>query len=226
MNIMIIAAHPDDAEFSIGGTIKTYAANGDNVYLLNLTNGEPTPHGTVETRLKEAEESGEILGITERVVMDLPNRFLEDTIENRKKVAAYIRKFTPDILLVQYHVDAHPDHISSSYLGNAARFYAKLTKSDIPGTPFYPPKILYYYTSHMKLDGTPSFVLPISESAFNEKIRAAQAYQSQIANRKHGDLTEFIKLRGRHHGMQVKAAYGEPFYTPEIIGVESLKNLV
>ncbi len=226
MNIMIIAAHPDDAEFSMGGTIATHTLNGDNVYLVNLTNGEPTPYGSVETRLKEAEEAGRILNIKERIIMEFPNRFLEDTIENRKKVAAHIRKYRPDVLLVQYHVDQHPDHISASSLGTAARFYAKLTKSDIPGEPHYPRKILYYYTSHFRLNITPSFILPVSEEAFKVKMEAGNAYQSQLKNQKKIKLADRLEWSGRYYGALVNSPYGEPFYTPEAVGINSLHNIV
>jgi bacillithiol biosynthesis deacetylase BshB1 len=223
---MILAAHPDDAEFSMGGTIATHTLNGDNVYLVNLTNGEPTPHGSVETRLKEAEEADRTLNIKERIIMDFPNRFLEDTIENRKKVAAHIRKYRPDVLLVQYHVDQHPDHIGASYLGTAARFYAKLTKSDIPGEPHYPRKILYYYTSHFRLNITPSFILPVSEEAFKIKMEAGKAYQSQLKNQKRIKLADRLEWSGRYYGALINSPYGEPFYTPEAVGINSLHNIV
>ncbi|MFP4047765.1 MAG: PIG-L family deacetylase, partial [Bacteroidales bacterium] len=144
MKILVLAAHPDDAEISIGGTLLTCSENGDEVYLLNYTNGEPTPHGTVEKRLQEAGKADKILKIKKRIIMDLPNRYLQDTIENRKKVAEHIRIIKPDVLLVQTHTDQHPDHIAASELGTAARFYAKLTKTDMKGEPYFPPKILYY----------------------------------------------------------------------------------
>lgn len=223
---MIIAAHPDDAEFAMGGTIATHTMNGDDVYMVNLTNGEPTPYGSVETRLKEAEEADRILRLRKRIIMDLPNRYLEDTIENRKKVAAYIREYRPDVLLVQYHVDQHPDHISASALGTAARFYAKLTKSDIPGEPYYPRKILYYYTSHFRLDKSPSFVLPVSEEAFKIKMEAGKAYQSQLKNQRKIKLDDRLDWIGRYYGSLINSDYGEPFYTPEVVGVTNLHNIV
>ncbi|MBS3768971.1 MAG: PIG-L family deacetylase [Bacteroidales bacterium] len=226
MNIMIIAAHPDDEVFSIGGTIATHTMNGDDVYILNLTNGEPTPYGTVETRLKEAEEADRILKIRKRIIMDFPNRYLEDTIDNRKKVAAQIREYKPDILLVQYHVDQHPDHISASELGTAARFYAKLTKSDIPGEPHYPRKILYYYTSHFRLNMSPSFILPVSEEAFKMKMEAGNAYQSQLKNQKRIKLGDRLEWSGRYYGALINSPYGEPFYTPEAVGINTLHNIV
>lgn len=226
MNIMIIAAHPDDEVFSIGGTIAMHTMMGDQVYIVNLTNGEPTPYGTVETRLKEAAKADRILQIQKRIIMDLPNRYLADTIENREKVAAHIREYKPDVLLVQYHVDQHPDHISASALGTAARFYAKLTKSNIPGEPHYPKKILYYYTSHFRLDKSPTFILPVSKEAFHMKMKAGKAYQSQLKNQKKIALADRLEWTGRYYGSLINSEYGEPFYTPEALGIENLHNIL
>jgi len=225
MKILVLAAHPDDAEISIGGSILSHAQNGDEVYLLNFTNGEPTPVGSVETRLKEAEKADKILRIKKRIVMDLPNRYLQDTIENRKKVAEYIRDIRPDLLLVQTSLDQHPDHIAASALGTAARFYAKLTKTNMRGKPFFPPKILYYYTSHFKIIPDPSFVLPVTEEIFKEKVKAVQAYESQFTH-KNRDIPEFLKILGKQYGGRINSLYGEPFYTPEVLGINSFHNIL
>ena len=225
MRILVLAAHPDDAEISIGGTMLTHALNGDEVYLLNFTNGEPTPYGTVETRLKEAEKSDDILKIKKRIIMDLPNRYLQDTIENRIKVAEYIRDIRPDIMLVQTHVDQHPDHIAASELGTAARFYSKLTKTDMKGEPYYPPKILYYFTSHFRLLPDPSFVMPVSEEVFQEKVKAVEAYESQFKG-KNRIVPEFLKMMGVQYGSRINSPYAEPFYTPEVVGIKDLHSIV
>jgi len=222
MRLLILAAHPDDAEISIGGTMLTHAEKGDEVYLLNFTNGEPTPNGTIKKRLQEAEEADRILKIKKRIVMDLPNRYLQDTIENREAVAEHIRQIRPDVLLVQTQLDQHPDHIAASQLGTAARFYAKLTKTNMKGDPFYPPKILYYLTSHFKIDPSPTFVLPVAEEVFEQKIKAVSAYRSQFEHRNR-DIPEFLKLMGKRYGMRINSPYGEPFFTPEVLGIQSLE---
>jgi bacillithiol biosynthesis deacetylase BshB1 len=224
MKLLILAAHPDDAEISIGGTMLTQANKGDEVYLLNFTNGEPTPNGTVETRLKEAEEADSILKIKRRIVMELPNRYLQDTIENREAVAEHIREIRPDVMLVQTQLDQHPDHIAASQLGTAARFYAKLTKTKMRGEPFYPPKILYYFTSHFKMDPSPSFVLPVDEEVFKQKVRAVSAYRSQFQH-KNRDIPEFLKLMGKRYGSRINSPYAEPFYTPEVLGIKGLEHI-
>lgn len=225
MKILVLAAHPDDAEISIGGTLLTCSENGDEVYLLNYTNGEPTPHGTVEKRLQEAGKADKILKIKKRIIMDLPNRYLQDTIENRKKVAEHIRIIKPDVLLVQTHTDQHPDHIAASELGTAARFYAKLTKTNMKGEPYFPPKILYYYTSHFKLIPQPSFVMPVEENIFEEKIKAVETYESQM-NHKNRDIPDFLKTMGKYYGSRINKKYAEPFYTPELLGIKNLQSIV
>lgn len=203
----------------------THSLKGDEVYLLNFTNGEPTPVGSVETRLKEAEKADQILKIKKRIVMDLPNRYLQDSIENREKVAEYIRDIRPDLLLVQTHLDQHPDHIAASELGTAARFYAKLTKTKMRGEPFFPPKILYYYTSHFKMIPDPSFVLPVNKEVFDEKVKAVQAYESQFKH-KNRDIPEFLKIMGKQYGGRINSPYGEPFYTPEVLGITNFNNIL
>lgn len=225
MKILVLAAHPDDAEISIGGTILSCSENGDEVYLLNYTNGEPTPHGTVEKRLHEAEKADKILKIKKRIIMDLPNRYLQDTIENRKKVAEHIRMIKPDVLLVQTHTDQHPDHIAASELGTASRFYAKLTKTNMKGEPYFPPKILYYYTSHFKLIPHPSFVMPVEEKIFEEKIKAVETYESQM-NHKNRDIPDFLKTMGKFYGSKINKKYAEPFYTPELLGIKNLQSIL
>jgi bacillithiol biosynthesis deacetylase BshB1 len=225
MKILVLAAHPDDAEISIGGTMLSHALNGDQVYLLNFTNGEPTPYGTKETRMKEAEKSDEILKIEKRIVMDLPNRYLQDTIENRRKVAEHIRDIKPDVMLVQTQLDQHPDHIAASQLGTAARFYAKLTKTDMRGDPYYPPKILYYFTSHFKILPDPSFVLPVEEEVFNEKVKAVKVFESQFKG-KNRNIPEFLKIMGKQYGSRINKPYAEPFYTPEVVGIKNLHSIL
>ena len=133
---MCVGAHPDDVEMGMGGTVALLVDQGYDVLILDLTNGEPTPYGSPEIRKKESEEAAKVLGV-KRITLDLPNRYLEDIIENRKKIAAIIRDFRPKYIFAPYFEDAHPDHIAASKLVDASRFYAKLTKSDIPGEPFF-----------------------------------------------------------------------------------------
>ncbi|MGB9553392.1 MAG: PIG-L family deacetylase, partial [bacterium] len=127
MKILTIGAHPDDVEIGMGGTIAALKDKGHEVTILDLTDGEPTPTGSREVRLKESQEAAKILGVDRRITLDLPNRFLLDTIENRLKVAQVIREIKPEAIFLHYWTDAHPDHRAACQLCEAARFYAKLT---------------------------------------------------------------------------------------------------
>ncbi len=226
MKIMIIAPPPDDAELSIGGTIISHTQKGDNVYILDLTNGEPTPKGNARTRLKEAGNAGKILKIKKRVILDFPNRYLQDRIEYREKTAEYIRKFRPDILLLPHDLDAHPDHIGASKIGVAARFYAKLSKTGMKGEPFYPLKMIFYFCSHMKLSINPSFILPVTKKQYSIKSAAIKAYGSQFSSGNNKNLPEYVEKVNKYLGSLINADFGEGFYTPEALGVGDLHSLV
>jgi len=112
LDILVIGAHPDDAEIGCGGTIAHYKKKGKKIGVLDLSNGEPTPFGTVEKRLAEAKAASEILHLDIRITLNMTNRYLENTIENRKEVSEIIRKYKPNILITHPCNDWHPDHIA------------------------------------------------------------------------------------------------------------------
>src|SRR5262249_44300746 len=179
LDFLVIDAHPDDAELGMGGTILALKAQGAAVGVLDLTDGEPTPHGSPETRQRETDDATRILGIDWRGNLGLQNRALVADLQARPKVAGILRQLRPDVILTHYWEDAHPDHVAASALVGAARFWAKLTKSDLPGEPFYPRKIVYFFSVHQRLHVQPSFVVDVS--AYHEgKMRALAAYQSQF----------------------------------------------
>src|SRR5262245_26631579 len=151
LDYLLIAAHPDDAELGAGGTILALLAQGLRVGVLDLTNGEPTPHGSPEIRARETEAATTILGLTWRCNLGLINRRLEATLDARARLAGVFRQLRPRILLAPYWEDAHPDHVAATALVEAARFWSKLTKSDLPGEPHYPAKILYYFCVHLRI---------------------------------------------------------------------------
>src|SRR5215212_6587473 len=136
-SILVFAPHPDDAELGMGGTIVKLARQGHKVHIVDMTNGEPTPFGSVETRTKEWEAASKILRV-ERSLLGLKNREVVHDILSRHKTAAVIRQHAPDWLFVPYPLDAHPDHMAVTRICEDARFDAKLTKCDIPGQPCYP----------------------------------------------------------------------------------------
>ncbi|RIL04461.1 MAG: bacillithiol biosynthesis deacetylase BshB1, partial [Proteobacteria bacterium] len=202
-------------------TIAALTAAGKVVVVVDLTDGEPTPQGSKEIRKQETEQANEILQISERYNLDLKNREVFDTVENRKKLAAIIREVRPKLLCIPYWEDGHPDHIQSCALGEAARFYAKLVKSDLPHAPHYPRKILHYFCTHIRPKIQPSFVFDIT-AQIDRKMRAIEAYRSQfIINQANSKVLEWVRTESAHWGFQIGVEFGEPFIGREHIRIPS-----
>ncbi|MDQ7819382.1 MAG: bacillithiol biosynthesis deacetylase BshB1 [Armatimonadota bacterium] len=224
MRILAIGAHPDDVEIGMGGAVLILRAQGHEVTVCDLTDGEPTPVGTRERRLAEAAAAAGLLGVS-RITLDLPNRELVDSIPHRRAVAEVIRRVRPDILFVPYWVDAHPDHVAACALAEAARFYAKLTHTTIPGDPVYPPRVIHFVTSHYRLALQPTFILDISP-VIDRKLAAVRAYASQFGpERGAEDFVDRLRDLNRYYGHLIGCAYGEPFICREPLGLRGLDQL-
>ncbi|MCA9213637.1 MAG: bacillithiol biosynthesis deacetylase BshB1 [Planctomycetales bacterium] len=227
LDVLVIAPHPDDAELGMGGAIVKFLGEGMKVGVLDLTNGEPTPHGTPEIRSAETAKATEILGLSWRENLGLPNRSLEPTLEARHQLAAVFRRVQAPWLFAPYWVDAHPDHVAATQLVEAARFWAKLTKSDIPGEPYHPQRIFNYFCVHLKMNVQPAFILDISEN-WEKKRQSIEAYHSQfVKGRGHLDppFVEQLRDEAAYWGKSIGAKYGEPFACREPIGMTSMKCL-
>jgi N-acetylglucosamine malate deacetylase 1 len=224
LDYLVIAPHPDDAELGVGGTILLLKAEGATVGVLDLTNGEPTPRGSPEIRRRETDAATAALGLDYRSNLGLPNRSLTDDLDARRRLAVAIRELRPRVLFAPYWDDAHPDHIAASRLVDAARFWAKLTKTDMPGEPSYPSRIVYYFSVHLRQHVRPSFVLDISKQ-INGKMAAMACYQSQFVEGRPDFLGE-IRERAKYWGWLVGTGYGEPFLTREDVGLRGLRDLV
>ncbi len=228
LDYLVIAPHPDDAELGVGGTILLLKSHGASVGVLDLTDGEPTPHGSPEIRRRETEAATAILGLDWRGNLGLPNRSLQASLESRKLLAGTLRQLRPRCLFAPYWDDSHPDHVAASSLVDAARFWSKLTKTDIPGEPFYPARIIYYFTVHLHLHIRPSFITDIS-AQHDKKLLAISCFKSQfIEGRPSTFPTIFDDLRdrARYWGWAIGATYGEPFVTREEVGLRNLRDLV
>jgi bacillithiol biosynthesis deacetylase BshB1 len=226
VSIVVIAAHPDDAEIGMGGTIARLVQQGYRLTLLDLTNGEPTPMGTPERRQAESEAAARVLGIDRRITLPLPNRYLMDTVENRVAVAEVIREVRPDLLFIPYWVDAHPDHVMAERVSEAARFYAKLTRTEMRGEPHYPGRILHFFCTHYRLHVRPAFIMDITDQ-IERKMEAVACYRSQF-NEERGNLSNLDAIRAvaRYWGTRIRRPYGEPFASKEEIGLRGLGDLV
>lgn len=227
LDVLVVAPHPDDAELGCGGTILKLRAEGKKVGVLDLTSGEPTPHGSLEIRASETARATEILGLDWRGNLGLPNRMLEHTLEARKALASLIRQLRPVWLFAPYWEDAHPDHVAATPLIEAARFWAKLSKTDMPGEPWHPARVYHYYCVHLKMVPQPAFVVDISD-VWEQKIASIAAYESQFITGRTATPTFLERLRDEaaFWGKSIGVNYGEPITSREPIGMKSLASLV
>lgn len=227
LDLLVIAPHPDDAELGMGGAILKFRAEGRSVGVLDLTSGEPTPHGSLELRAAETAKATEILGLDWRENLGLPNRSLQATLEAREKLAGVIRQQQPRWLFAPYWVDAHPDHVAATQLVDDARFWAKLSKTDMPGEPFHPERIYNYYCVHLKMNPLPAFILDISD-VWEQKLAAIAAYESQFITGRPTNPSFLDRLRDEaaYWGKSIGVEYGEPFTCREPIGLSSMSTLV
>ncbi len=227
LDVLIIAPHPDDAELGMGGAMIKMMDQGLRVGVLDLTNGEPTPHGTEQTRAAETEAATHVLQLTWRENLGLPNRSLEPTLDARRQLATVIRLTQPKWLFGPFWIDAHPDHAAATQLVDAARFWAKLTKTDMPGTPHHPARLYYYYCVHLKHNAQPSFVLDISEQ-FEQKLNSIRCYASQFIVGRQSETPTFLdQLRDEasYWGKMIGTRFGEPFASREPVALRGFREL-
>ncbi len=228
LDLLVIAPHPDDAELGMGGTLLRLKEQGLRVGVLDLTSGEPTPFGTPELRASETTAAKAILNLDWRENLGLPNRSLEHTLEAHRKLAEVFRRVRPKWLFAPYWVDAHPDHVAATQLVEAARFWAKLTKTDMAGEPFHPQRIFYYWCVHLRIVAEPTFVVDISQQ-WDRKRAVLECFASQFVTGRSTDSPTIIdRLRDQaaYWGWAIGTRYGEPFWSREPVGVQSLRDFV
>lgn len=222
---LVIAPHADDAEIAMGGTIAAMVSQGVRVVVVDLSDGEPTPHGSPAVRKTEAATASRILGISERRCLGLKNREIFDTVENRCVVASVIREIQPTILFGPYGEDVHPDHVQAAQLVEAARFYSKFVKSDMDFEPWYPRKHLHFFSTHLKVRFNPSFIYDISPY-IDKKMESVTAYHSQfVANISNAKRLDEIRNEAIYWGNQIGVLAGEPFLCREPIRVVKSETL-
>ena len=227
---LIFAPHPDDAEIGMGATIAKLLAEGWDVIIAELTDGEPTPAGTPEIRKAEQARATEILGIKERICLGLPNRYLQVNLEYTRLIAETIRKYRPHVIFVTFRPDAHPDHIHAGQLVEDARFVAKLTKTTMAYEPWWTPKVLYYYSNHLRVNIEPSLLLDVTDY-WQVKVDAISAFRSQFWDKyddpdQKGEMVEIVTAQGRYFGSRIHVKYAEPFFCHDPIGLSDLAALL
>ena len=223
-NILVVGPHPDDQELGMGGTIAKFISQGHDVLMLDMTSGEPTPHGSPEIRAKEAAAAADILGVT-RTTVNLPNRYDEHSIPARHAVASVIREHQAEIVFAPYFEDAHPDHVATTKIVEDARFDAKLSKIDLAGEPIYPKWLFYYYCTHLRIVPSPSFLIDTSGFA-QQKRESIVAYESQfVIPENNRAIVDWIEAQDKYFGGRLRTETAEPFFSKEPIGLTDLQSL-
>jgi bacillithiol biosynthesis deacetylase BshB1 len=229
IDVLAIAAHRDDVEQTCGGTLLRMASRGLRTTILDLTRGEAGTRGTAEDRAREAAEAARILGVAWRQALDLPDGAVENTLENRTKIARVLRLLRPRVVILPYWQARHPDHAITAALGYEACFLSGLAKVETGSAPHRPFKIVY---ASLYADVRPSFIVDITP--FMEQRHAAlMAYQSQYANQSAGsglfvpeeEIRERTFAEARHYGLLAGVRYGEPFVQKEVGLVDDLTLL-
>lgn len=209
----------------MGGTIASLASQGHDVLLVDLTDGEPTPHGDPETRAREASAAADILGVR-RVQAGLNNREVVHDLTSRHRVAGIIREHQAQVLFAPHPLDAHPDHVACTRIVEDARFDAKLTKTSLPGEPIYPRWLFYYYCTHLRRVPDPTFLVDITGFE-DHKRRAMLAYESQfVVPERNRGIVDRIMAGVTYFGSRIGTASAEPFFTREPLGLDGLNGII
>ena len=235
LDILVLAAHPDDAELGCSGTIAAQVAKGNKVGIVDLTHGEMGTRGTPKLRLQEAANAAQILGLAARENMGFQDVFFKDDTEHQMKLVQVIRKYQPDIVLANAITDRHPDHGKAASLATNACFMSGLTKietyQDGVKQAAWRPKFVYHYIQNNYIQ--PDFIVDISEF-WDTKVKSIAAFGSQFYDAESKEpasfisspeFLPFIESRAREFGHRIHVKYGEGFTVERFIGVSDLFNL-
>ncbi|MGI8746514.1 MAG: bacillithiol biosynthesis deacetylase BshB1 [Bryobacteraceae bacterium] len=229
LDVLAIAAHPDDVEQTCGGALIRTAGMGYRTGVLDLTAGDMGSRGTPEIRVKESEIAASHMLLAWRGNMHLPDARLENTSSVRMSLAGEIRNLRPRVVVLPYWEGRHPDHYRASEIGYEACFLAGLRKLDDSTEPHRPDKILY---SSLYANVTPSFVVDIS-AEFERRMAALFSYESQYGEQH--DATQLFpsqteirdRLAGiaRFYGNLIGVKYGEPFVVRETLRIDDITTI-
>lgn len=220
IDILALAAHRDDVEQTCAGTLLKMAERGHRTGILDLTQGEMGTRGSMEDRAREAAEAARILKVSWRHALDIPDGRVENTWENRLKVARVLREQRPRLLILPYWEGRHPDHYTASILGYEAAFLSGLAKLPLEGSAHRPFKIIY---ASLYRDVRPTFVVDITDQ-FETRFTSLMAYKSQFTDQEAGsgifpaqkEIRARIESMARFYGMMGGVTYAEPFVQKEV----------
>ncbi len=229
LDILAIAAHPDDVEQTCGGALIHSAELGYRTGVLDLTAGDMGSRGTPETRIQESQLAARHLLLAWRQNLRWPDARLENTISARMTLAGVIRRIRPRVVILPYWEGRHPDHYRASSIGYEACFLAGLQRLEEEVPPHRPFKILY---SSLYANVAPSFVVDISRQ-FDARMAALLSYESQYGDTEaasnlfppHAEVKERLAAIARFYGNLIGTKYGEPFVVKEALRVDDLVSM-
>jgi len=231
LDVLAIAAHPDDVELTCGGTLLKMAQRGYKTGILDLTAGEMGTRGTPETRAREAAKAATLLAVKWRGTLGVPDSDVQPSRQHKLRLAVVIRELRPKTVILPYWEARHPDHYHASTLGYEACFLAGLKQLPIEGEAYRPFKILY---SISYADVRPTFVVDIS-AQYQQRRNAILAFGSQFQPPKREKksrvnlaidrLEAEMNQLARHYGQMIGVDYGEPFLQKELLKVEDIVKL-
>ncbi|GAA4386489.1 bacillithiol biosynthesis deacetylase BshB1 [Hymenobacter koreensis] len=236
LDILALAAHPDDAEMSCAGAMLAAAANGKKIGIVDLTRGELGTRGTPATRAEEAAAASQILGLHARENLGLPDGFFQNVREHQLPIIAAIRRYQPEVVLLNAIHDRHPDHGRGSQLESEACFLSGLKMIETLGPDGQPqaawrPKHVYHYIQDRQIK--PDFIVDIS-AHWAKKREAIAAFKSQFNVAGEGEeqtyisspvFWQFLEARAREMGHIIGVEFGEGFTVERPIGVQDLTEL-
>jgi bacillithiol biosynthesis deacetylase BshB1 len=250
LDVLALAAHRDDVEQTCGGTLLKMAKRGLRTGILDLTQGEMGTRGSSEERASEAADAAKILSVSWRHALDIPDGRVENTWENRLKVARVLREQRPKVIILPYWKGRHPDHYTASILGYESCFLAGLAKLDVGvaednsrvrsestlteervqnGSAFPPHRPFKIVYATLYYDVRPTFVVDITDE-FEARLQSLMAYKSQFSDQEagkgifvaHAEIRSRVESMARFYGMLAGVTFAEPFLQKEVWLVEDL----
>jgi N-acetylglucosamine malate deacetylase 1 len=219
LDMMVVAAHPDDAEISVGGTLLRALRAGRRVGIVDVTRGEMGTRGSLDDRARETEAANALMGLSVRYNLEQPDGRVEASLEAREELAAILREHRPEVVLAHHVVDLHPDHRAVGELARAAWYLAGLARmaEERGATPARRPKRIYSFMGHVPFD--PTFVVDIGP-VWEAKVELVRCYASQLVPARADDRGQHLlfgadilarmETRARFWGERAGTLYGEP----------------
>jgi len=229
LDLLAVAAHPDDVEQTCGGTLLRMAEAGYRTGIIDLTAGDMGTRGSPEIRVAESADAAKILKVSHRENLHFPDARLENFMAGRMTLAQRIRELRPRTVILPYWEGRHPDHYRTAELGYEACFLAGLRKIDPYTEPHRPYKIVY---SSLYANVTPSFVVDITPQ-FDRRMESLLAYRSQYGEVSAGsalfpdeaEIRDRLAATARFYGNLIGVKYGEPYVVKETMRVDDVVGL-